>query len=230
SPTSLWRNFKTASASFVRSSVEIELGNGKRVSFELTAARVSDQSQSFMATESSEGEEEGKITGGSQHLTVEDDLRELGKKAAWSVSSCKTGNGVSSLRDDNLDTYWQSDGAQPHLVNIQFQKKVKLQLDESYTPSKISIRAGDGFHNLKDIKTVELVKPTGWVYISLSGNDPRETFVNTFMLQIAVLSNHLNGRDTHIRQIKVYGPRPNPIPHQPFQFTSTEFITYSSVR
>lgn len=35
-----------------------------------------------------------------------------------------------------------------------------------------------------------------------------ETFVNTFMLQIGVLSNHLNGRDTHIRQIKVYGPRP----------------------
>jgi len=28
------------------------------------------------------------------------------------------------------------------------------------------------------------------------------------MLQIAILSNHLNGRDTHIRQIKVYGPRP----------------------
>ncbi|XP_061949037.1 anaphase-promoting complex subunit 10-like isoform X4 [Populus nigra] len=121
-------------------------------------------------------------------------------------------------------------GAQPHLVNIQFQKKVKLQLDESYTPSKISIRAGDGFHNLKEIKTMELVKPTGWVYLSLSGNDPRETFVNTFMLQIAVLSNHLNGRDTHVRQIKVYGPQLNPFPHQPFQFTSREFITYSSVR
>ncbi|KAK9012229.1 hypothetical protein V6N11_040295 [Hibiscus sabdariffa] len=119
-----------------------------------------------------------------------DDLREMGKKAAWTVSSCKTGNGVSSLRDDNLETYWQSDGAQPHLVNIQFQMKVKLQLDESYTSSKISIGAGDGFHNLKEIKTVELVKPTGWVYLSLSGNDPR-----------------------------------NPIPHQPFQFTSREFIT-----
>ncbi|KAJ6304999.1 hypothetical protein OIU78_020529 [Salix suchowensis] len=77
---------------------------------------------------------------------------------------------------------------------------------------------------------MELVKPTGWVYLSLSGNDPRETFVNTFMLQIAVLSNHLNGRDTHVRQIKVYGPRPNPFPHQPFQFTSREFIAYSSVR
>ncbi|KAK2637118.1 hypothetical protein Ddye_031910 [Dipteronia dyeriana] len=75
-----------------------------------------------------------------------------------------------------------SDGAQPHLINIQFQKKVKLQLvvlyvdfklDESYTPSKISIRAGDGFHNLKEVKTMELVKPTGWVSLSLSGNDPR---------------------------------------------------------
>ncbi|XP_062000736.1 anaphase-promoting complex subunit 10 [Rosa rugosa] len=192
-----------------------------------------------MATESSEGEEEGKLTVGNQVLMVEDDLREMGKNAAWSVSSWKSGNGVSYLLDDNLDTYWQSDGAQPHSVNIQFQKKVKLQLvvlyvdfklDESYTPSKISIRAGDGFHNLKDIKTVELDKPRGWVHISLSGNDARETFVNTFMLQISVLSNHLNGRDTHVRQIKLYGPRPNPIPHQPFQFTSRKFITYASIR
>ncbi|KHN30303.1 Anaphase-promoting complex subunit 10 [Glycine soja] len=50
---------------------------------------------------------------------------------------------------------------------------VVFKLDESYTPSKVSIRAGDGFHNLKEIKTVELVKPTGWVYLSLSGADPR---------------------------------------------------------
>ncbi|PUZ64623.1 hypothetical protein GQ55_3G157300 [Panicum hallii var. hallii] len=154
---------------------------------------------------------------GSPELTVDADMREMAKTGAWSVSSCKAGNGVAALRDDNLDTYWQSDGAQPHLVNIQFQKKVQLQLvvlyvdfklDESYTPSKISIRAGDGFHNLKEIKTVELAKPVGWVHISLSGADPRETFIHTFMLQIAILSNHLNGRDTHIRQIKIYGPRP----------------------
>jgi anaphase-promoting complex subunit 10 len=50
---------------------------------------------------------------------------------------------------------------------------VDFKLDESYTPSKISIRAGDGFHNLKEIKSVELVKPTGWVCLSLSGTDPR---------------------------------------------------------
>lgn len=61
----------------------------------------------LMATESSESEEEGKITGGNHQLLIDDDLREMGKKAAWSVSSCKPGNGVSALRDDNLDTYWQ---------------------------------------------------------------------------------------------------------------------------
>ncbi|EAY99168.1 hypothetical protein OsI_21127 [Oryza sativa Indica Group] len=221
----------------------------------------------------SDGEEEAAATPGAggapaagrlkgcPELMVDDDMREMAKTAAWSVSSCKPGNGVASLRDDNLDTYWQSDGAQPHLVNIQFQKKVQLQLvvvyvdfklDESYTPSKISVRAGDGFHNLKEyidirlgrtgklwqdfvsvnmeIKTVELSKPVGWVHISLSGADPRETFIHTFMLQISVLSNHLNGRDTHIRQIKIYGPRPNHVPHQPFHFTSREFVTYSTVR
>lgn len=190
-----------------------------------------------MATDS-DGEDEDKL-GKHPPLVVDEDLREMAKTAAWSVSSCKPGNGVQALRDDNTETYWQSDGVQPHLVNIQFQKKVKLQLialflnykmDESYTPSKVSIRAGDGFHNLKEIKTVELDKPVGWVIISLSGTDPRETFIHTFMLQIAVLSNHLNGRDTHVRQIKVFGPRPNPVPQQPFHFTSKEFITYSCLR
>lgn len=34
-------------------------------------------------------------------------------------STCP-GFGVDQLRDDNLETYWQSDGSQPHLVNIQF--------------------------------------------------------------------------------------------------------------
>ncbi|XP_069861418.1 anaphase-promoting complex subunit 10-like isoform X1 [Dipodomys merriami] len=30
------------------------------------------------------------------------------------------GFGVDRLRDGNLETNWQSDGSQPHLVNIQF--------------------------------------------------------------------------------------------------------------
>jgi len=30
------------------------------------------------------------------------------------------GYGVNFLRDNNLETFWQSDGSQPHMVNIQF--------------------------------------------------------------------------------------------------------------
>ena len=56
-----------------------------------------------------------------------------------------TGFGVDQLRDNCLETYWQSDGPQPHLVNIQFRKKTTVQdvclyadykLDESYTPNR----------------------------------------------------------------------------------------------
>ena len=51
--------------------------------------------------------------------------REIGDLAVWTVTSAKQGNGVELLRDGREDTYWQSDGAQPHLVNIQFQRKVR---------------------------------------------------------------------------------------------------------
>ena len=49
----------------------------------------------------------------------ESELREIGKDAVWSLSTAKPGNGVEQLRDDNTETYWQSDGTQPHLINIQ---------------------------------------------------------------------------------------------------------------
>jgi hypothetical protein len=52
-------------------------------------------------------------------------IREVGLLAVWTVTSAKPGNGVELLRDGREDTYWQSDGSQPHLVNIQFQKKVR---------------------------------------------------------------------------------------------------------
>ena len=47
-------------------------------------------------------------------------VREVGSSATWSLSSCKPGYGVEQLRDGCEDSYWQSDGQLPHLVNIQF--------------------------------------------------------------------------------------------------------------
>ena len=52
---------------------------------------------------------------------------------------------MEQLRDDSYDAYWQSDGPQPHLVNIQFRKKTTVydvcvytdyKADESYTPNR----------------------------------------------------------------------------------------------
>ena len=44
---------------------------------------------------------------------------------------------------------------------------VDFKLDESYTPSKISIRAGDGFHNLKVISLIRVFKNTLQAFILL---------------------------------------------------------------
>ncbi|XP_068611914.1 anaphase-promoting complex subunit 10 isoform X1 [Brachionichthys hirsutus] len=92
-------------------------------------------------------------------------VREIGSQAVWSLSSCKPGFGVDQLRDDNLETYWQSDGSQPHLVNIQFRRRTTVKMlciyadyksDESYTPSKISVRVGNNFHNLQEVRVGRL--------------------------------------------------------------------------
>jgi anaphase-promoting complex subunit 10 len=80
---------------------------------------------------------------------------------------------------------------------------------------------GSSYYDLQEIKTVELEEPQGWVVIPLALNHEADGskdikgsshghgqgFVRTHCLQIAVLSNHQNGRDTHLRQIKVFGPR-----------------------
>mmetsp|Transcript_82888 Transcript_82888/g.164478 ORF Transcript_82888/g.164478 Transcript_82888/m.164478 type:complete len:193 (+) Transcript_82888:72-650(+) len=171
-----------------------------------------------------------------------DDLRELGDEAAWSLSSAKPGNGVEQLRDGSTETFWQSDGQQPHFINIQFQRKVRIselrlfisyKIDESYTPSCISVRIGTAQHDLQEIQIVDMKEPDGWITIRLArlGGEaqcaatpscvPRDPeiggavdFIRTHFIQLAVLANHQNGRDAHIRQIQVHGPRSSYRPHQ----------------
>ncbi|KAG5110889.1 hypothetical protein JHK82_040112 [Glycine max] len=79
---------------------------------------------------------------------------------------------VTEDHGDHIDMMLEEDEVYHELLQDLIVLYVVFKLDESYTSSKVSIRAGDGFHNLKEIKTVELVKPTRWVYLSLSGVDP----------------------------------------------------------
>ena len=46
-----------------------------------------------------------------------DNCREI--DGCFIVSSAKPGNGVEQIRDNNIETFWQSDGIYPHVVNIQ---------------------------------------------------------------------------------------------------------------
>lgn len=52
------------------------------------------------------------------------------------------------------------------------------------------------------------------------------------MIQIAVISNHQNGRDTHMRQIRIHSPiegRLYPL-EESGKFTTLEFQQYSTIR
>lgn len=143
-------------------------------------------------------------------------LMDIGPMGSWSVSSFKQGCGVKELREDTPLSFWQSDGPQPHHLDIHFSKRVIVSrvsiftdysLDESYTPSKILVLSGTGFHDLVEVMTLELDRPTGWnhaVFTDIQGN---KEGLKTFLIRILVVSNHQHGKDTHLRSVKVYSPQ-----------------------
>ncbi|PNW73766.1 hypothetical protein CHLRE_13g571850v5 [Chlamydomonas reinhardtii] len=143
------------------------------------------------------------------------------------------------LRDGSTETFWQSDGLQPHLINVQFQRKVPLlelqmyvdyKLDESYTPSRVSVRAGHTYQDLKEVRVLELEEPSGWVVIPLTADDAPHEPLKAFYLQLAVLANHQNGRDTHIRQVKVFSARTDAQRLLPCSMTTPQMSMFSTVR
>jgi anaphase-promoting complex subunit 10 len=71
-------------------------------------------------------------------------------------------------------------------------------------------------------------EPLGWVMIPLK--DINDKPIRTFMLQIAVLSNHQNGRDTHMRQIKVHSPVQDISVAKMPNFVTTECRQYMHIR
>jgi hypothetical protein len=267
--------------------------------------------------------------------------RELGDEAVWSVSSAKPGNGIEMMRDGNVQTFYQTDGAQPHKISIQFLRKtvvaqvrifLNFQLDESYTPSRIGIWTGSDTHDLRETVVCHLHEPKGWVVIPLPppaavlefnetgmispslppanrmtispsdvtrpGNEhavheldrtiddttipselettmapsevevdrlvaamttresrpsqpeqtrakdavtdlpshlPAQTGLETFYIQIVVYSNHQNGRDSHIRQVMVVGPREcgsdlRTSADDDLVFSSNDFASFAALR
>jgi anaphase-promoting complex subunit 10 len=105
-------------------------------------------------------------------------LREISTLASWTVSSSKPGCSISQLRHPNTNLFWQSDGPQPHYLNIHFFKLVRIvglrlyldfDQDESYTPTRIIFLAGSGMNDLQEWGEMRLESPRGWVWADFSG-------------------------------------------------------------
>lgn len=169
---------------------------------------------------------------------------DISSRAKWSVSSFKFGFGVECLRDGDPDTFWHSDGPQPHFITIEFPRKVAIQKisiylnfssDDSYTPSTLAIRAGTGPSDLQDVRVVTLEKPEGWITFDVS-SEPNEDGdglnpVYAYVLQIIVAANHMSGKDTHVRGLRVLGPiEDRAADDDPFSFRTAAFKMYETIR
>ncbi|CAA16839.1 anaphase-promoting complex substrate recognition subunit Apc10 [Schizosaccharomyces pombe] len=165
---------------------------------------------------------------------------DIGNLAQWTCSSEKSGFPIRLVRDDNIDTYWQSDGSQPHTIHIKFVKRVSIKyvsmylqytLDESYTPSTLRISAGTGFQDLEIVTTVQVEEPTGWVHVPV-GDFGRNGLLDVHLIQIKILANHQSGKDSHVRLIKIYAPEIEQpaIAVDEIPYTSLQFISRNQLR
>ena len=165
--------------------------------------------------------------------------RDISNQGIWTLSSAKIGFGIQQLREDSLSTYWQSDGGQPHTVTVFFPRKAHVsefcvyldfKSDESYTPSKLSILIGNATTDMREVQNVELEEPTGWFNFALGKQQGGINIpVRTHYVQLVILQNQHNGRDTHIRNMRMLGYREEPTIAFP-QFTSNSYSKYTMLR
>lgn len=151
--------------------------------------------------------------------------------ASWTVSTAKPGNGAAALRSPDTNLFWQSDGPQPHLLSIHFFKLVSIvhmriyldfSSDESYTPTKIQFLAGMGVHDIQEFAEMSFEQPTGWIDVDFTNVGPvehdndddeeedreidwsKQPVLRAFLIQIRILENHQNGKDTHLRAVQLF--------------------------
>ena len=112
---------------------------------------------------------------------------------------------------------------------------VDFKTDESYTPSTLSIRVGNSFCELHEVKLVAFEEPIGWFTFQLQQKNAAGTvikpYIKTMFLQLAIIQNQHSGRDTHIRQIKIFAPREKKYQSAQFPYFKTPtFSMFSSIR
>lgn len=159
---------------------------------------------------------------------------DIGCFGFWIASSYKNNFGIDNLTDNNPCTFWQTTSFGPHTLTVEFSKLIKISkifllfnylLDESYTPYEIAIHIGNDENHLEPLCkaycNINNHSSTDyfWFAVDLTKTNPVSSFekleiktlknrfyVYARCLRITVLSNQHNGRDTRIRQVKLFGP------------------------
>lgn len=82
-----------------------------------------------------------------------------------------------------------------------------FKLDESYTPTRMEFYGGmaGSSYGLVRFADFSALKPRGWQEIPLAGcGVGGATELRVHVVQIRVMENHQNGKDTHVRGVQLF--------------------------
>jgi len=95
-----------------------------------------------------------------------------------------------------------------------------FDLDESYTPTKIAFLAGTGYNDLQEFSVMSFEQPRGWIEVDFEGvgeadneedgegdgeeEGARMPVLRAMLVQVKILENHQNGKDTHLRGLQIF--------------------------
>lgn len=131
-----------------------------------------------------------------------------------SITSQQSGSEQKERLIDGFGaTFWQSRSRdRPHWIQFVFPEdievaEVALNLnyfeDHTYTPLRLALALGRDQSQLREVCSLRLNRPRGWVQLS-----PKTKIAESVqVVRVLILENHDNGGDTRIRQIKVWGIR-----------------------
>jgi len=160
-------------------------------------------------------------------LAERKEIVDVTENAIWYTSSAKKCQVLSNLFDNSIETFWQSEGPQPHILTAHFRSLTPISAmslyldykrDESYVPKKFAIFTGYSPDTLELFTTFDRDdEPAGWHVIPFYDKrcavqesditDPEFCLaypMNTFCIQIRIIQLHQGGKDVLLRQLKLF--------------------------
>ncbi|KZS99429.1 galactose-binding like protein, partial [Laetiporus sulphureus 93-53] len=137
---------------------------------------------------------------------------DIGHLTKWSVSSYKFGFGPECLRDDDPDTFCMRNSPYPLTIVTHTRSPGFFPRNSAYTSvATIAVGAGTGLHDLQDVQAIHLDKPDGWTTFDASAEPSPDGAnglkrIHAYVIQVIILTNHMNSKDTHVRGLRVLGP------------------------